>query len=73
MNITECVCSFIHEARGRSRAKLQLSLNENSCFHRKTETFGRMKTLNMLDCDNIWFSFVFLQVINKVYEQCSSN
>ncbi len=37
-------------------------MKENSCFHRKTETFGNMNTLHMLDCDNIWFSFVF-QVI----------
>ncbi len=32
----------------RSQAKkLQLSLDENSCFHRKTEMFGNIKTLNM--------------------------
>ncbi len=50
-------------------------LHENSCFHRKTETFGNMKTLNMrLRQYMVYFYFSsHLQVINTLYEQYSAN
>ncbi len=68
------MCSFIHEAGGRSCAekdipnmdkKLQLCCLKTVVF---TEIQKPLETwtlnMDMLDCDNIWFSFVF-QVISR--------
>ncbi len=68
------MCSFIHEDGGRSRAekdipnmdkKLQLCCLKSVVF---AEIQKRLETwtlnMDMLDCDNIWFSFVF-QVISR--------
>ncbi len=80
---THCMHSFILEAGGRSRAEKEIpNMDKSSSYHcmktvihRKTETFGNMKTLNMrLRQYMVYLCFSsHLQVINKVYEQCSAN